>query len=230
MKLPSNKWSDILAPQLSLPYFQTLHQFIISEYEEQIIYPNQEQLFTALELTDYDDVKVVILGQDPYHGENQAHGLAFSVPNETPLPPSLKNIYKELSNDLQVDTSNFSGNLTSWAKQGVLLLNTVLSVRKGEAFSHKQKGWEIFTDEIITSLNAKEEPIIFVLWGKPAQQKKSLIAEHHIVLEGVHPSPLSAYRGFFGSKPFSNINNLLISNGQAPINWLTLSTQSLTLF
>lgn len=230
MILPSNKWSEILAPQLTLPYYQALHQFIISEYEQQIIYPKQEQLFAALELTDYDDVKVVILGQDPYHGEKQAHGLAFSVPNGIALPPSLKNIYKELSEDLSIDTSNFSGDLSSWARQGVLLLNTVLSVRKGEAFSHKQKGWEIFTDAIIESLNDKKAPIIFVLWGKPSQQKKSLIAKHHIILEGVHPSPLSAYRGFFGSKPFSKINECLAANEQSPIHWHTLTAHTPTLF
>lgn len=222
MQLPTNKWGDILASQLSLPYYQALHQFIISEYDEEIIYPPQHNLFTALELTDFDEVKVVILGQDPYHGEHQAHGLSFSMPQGTSLPPSLKNIFKELETDLEVSLAHKCGDLSGWAKQGVLLLNTVLTVKKGQAFSHKQKGWETFTDFIISQLNSREEPIIFVLWGKPAQQKKRLLSPHHIIIEAVHPSPLSAYRGFFGNRPFSSINEHLIKLGQKPINWLEL--------
>jgi len=225
MYLPSNLWGQRLSSQVNLPYFQSLYEFIIAEYANHKIYPKHEQIFTALELTDYDQVKVVILGQDPYHGEHQAHGLAFSVPATTPLPPSLKNMYKELEADLNVSLKDKAGDLTGWAKQGVLLLNTVLTVRAGEAFSHKQKGWEQFTDYIISSLNEKSDPIIFVLWGKPAQLKKKLISKHHIIIEAVHPSPLSAYRGFFGSKPYSTINNYLQQLGKQPINWLQLNNK-----
>ena len=230
MQLPSNMWGTILASQTTLPYYESLHQFIISEYANNVIYPKQEHIFNALTLTDFNDVKVVILGQDPYHGENQANGLAFSVQQGVSLPPSLKNIYKELSTDLNVDTDYLSGDLSGWAKQGVLLLNTVLTVKKSEAFSHKQKGWETFTDFIISSLNTKKEPIVFVLWGKPAQAKRKLIDSHHIIIEGVHPSPLSAYRGFFGSKPFSRVNDELCKHGQTPIDWLQLLPEELTLF
>lgn len=226
MQLPTNKWGQVLSSQQTLPYFQNLRQFIISEYTTHKIYPKQENIFTALKLTDFDEVKVVILGQDPYHGEHQAHGLSFSVQAGIPLPPSLRNMYKELEADLNVDMDGFSGDLSGWAKQGVLLLNTVLTVRAGEAFSHKQKGWERLTDFIISSLSEQEEPIIFVLWGKHAQQKKQLIAPHHMTIEAVHPSPLSAFRGFFGSKPYSTINNALLALGKEPINWLTLTKQT----
>ena len=222
MQLPNNKWGTLLAPQLELPYFQQLRSFIIAEYDKHTVYPKKEHIFEALKLTDFDDVKVVILGQDPYHGPNQAHGLAFSVQPNIPLPPSLRNIFKELEQDLNITLATTHGDLTGWAKQGVLLLNTVLTVRAGEANSHKHKGWENFTDEIIKLLGEREKPIVFMLWGKPAQAKRKWIGKHHIVLESVHPSPLSAYRGFFNSKPFSHINNGLAQLDEQAINWTAL--------
>ena len=183
------------------------------------IYPEVQDIFNALKYTAYNDVKVVILGQDPYHGPNQAHGLSFSVKAGVSIPPSLLNIYKELNNDLGCYIPN-NGYLKKWADQGVLLLNTVLTVRAGEANSHKNKGWEHFTNKIITLLNEKTEPIVFILWGNNAQTKQSLITNPiHYIIKSVHPSPLSAYRGFFNSKPFSNTNNFLISKGKKPIDW-----------
>lgn len=218
MQLPNNQWGHILKEEFHKPYFEQLSQFINSEYEQHIIYPPKNQIFRALQLTDYADTKVLILGQDPYHGADQAEGLAFSVPSHMPLPPSLRNIMKERASDIGI-TENSNGSLVNWAKQGVLLLNTVLTVRSGEANSHQQSGWELFSDAIISALSEKEEPIIFVLWGKPAQRKKRLIAPHHIIVESAHPSPLAAYRGFFGSKPFSKINEQLVALGQTPIEW-----------
>ncbi|HIW34189.1 MAG TPA: uracil-DNA glycosylase [Candidatus Paenibacillus intestinavium] len=218
MQLPNNQWGQILQAEYNKSYFEQLLQFINLEYEQHIIYPSKNQIFHALQLTDYDKTRVVILGQDPYHGEGQAQGLAFSVENHLPLPPSLRNIMKERFSDVAIADSG-NGSLEKWAKQGVLLLNTVLTVRAGEANSHQKKGWELFTDAIITKLSNKEEPLIFVLWGKPAQHKKQLIAPHHIIVESVHPSPLAAYRGFFGSKPFSKINEHLNSLGHQPIDW-----------
>lgn len=218
MHFPNNNWNLILQAEYSKSYFEQLLQFIELEYEQHIIYPPKNQIFQALHLTDYDNTKVVILGQDPYHGEGQAEGLAFSVANHLPLPPSLRNILKERASDIAIAESS-NGSLEKWATQGVLLLNTVLTVRAGEANSHQKKGWELFTDAIISKLSEKEEPVIFVLWGKPAQLKKRLIASHHIIVESVHPSPLAAYRGFFGSKPFSKINKHLISLGHPPIDW-----------
>jgi len=218
MQLPNNEWGTLLQQELSKTYYKQLHQYIIAEYSSSIIYPLQHHIFRALELTDYSDTHVVILGQDPYHGEGQAHGLAFSVQPPVPPPPSLKNMFKELESDLGIAAPQH-GNLEGWAKQGVLLLNTVLTVRAGEANSHQGKGWETFTDEIIRLLSKREEPVIFVLWGKPAQTKKKIIAQHHIIIESAHPSPLAAYRGFWGSKPFSTINQYLSELGQQPIHW-----------
>lgn len=218
MKLPSNEWGKLLQQEQLKPYYKQLQQFIITEYSTLNIYPKQDHLFRALELTDYSDTRVVILGQDPYHGEGQAHGLAFSVQPNVKLPPSLRNMFKELENDLGIAAPQH-GNLEGWARQGVLLLNTVLTVRAGEANSHQGKGWEVFTDEVIQLLSKRENPVIFVLWGKPAQAKKKLIAAHHIIIESVHPSPLAAYRGFFGSKPYSTINRHLAELGQQAIAW-----------
>lgn len=212
-------WREILGEELEQPFFQELNEFLETEYKNHIIYPNQEDIFNSFRYTPYSHVKVVILGQDPYHGPNQAHGLSFSVKQGAPLPPSLKNIYKELSADIGCDISN-NGYLKKWADQGVLLLNTVLTVRHGEANSHKGKGWEVFTDKVINKLNEREAPIIFLLWGRPAQSKQKLInpAKHYII-HSAHPSPLSAHRGFFGSKPFSKINSLLEQMNQKGIDW-----------
>ena len=185
----------------------------------QKIHPDMYHIYEALELTPYEEVKVVILGQDPYHGENQAHGLSFSVQPGVKIPPSLRNIYKELYDDLGIAPVQH-GNLVSWAKQGVLLLNTVLTVREGQAYSHRGKGWERLTDTIIEKLNEREKPIVFILWGKPAQEKIKMIDKsRHIIITSPHPSPLSASRGFFGSKPFSKTNDALLALGEEPIDW-----------
>ncbi|HAP8547220.1 uracil-DNA glycosylase, partial [Enterococcus faecium] len=189
------------------------------EYASQKIHPDMYHIYEALELTPYEEVKVVILGQDPYHGENQAHGLSFSVQPGVKIPPSLRNIYKELYDDLGIAPVQH-GNLVSWAKQGVLLLNTVLTVREGQAYSHRGKGWERLTDTIIEKLNEREKPIVFILWGKPAQEKIKMIDKsRHIIITSPHPSPLSASRGFFGSKPFSKTNDALLALGEEPIDW-----------
>lgn len=218
-KLLTNSWQTILSDEFTKPYYQKLWQFLEQEFAHQTVYPKKEQIFAALNLTPYEDVKVVILGQDPYHGPNQAHGLAFSVQPGVKTPPSLQNIYKEMVTDLGCQPVAH-GNLTSWAQQGVLLLNTVLTVRSGAANSHQGKGWEQFTDEIIRKLNQREEPVVFVLWGKPAQTKVKMIdTKKHPVITAPHPSPLSAYRGFFGSKPFSKANAALEKLGKAPIAW-----------
>lgn len=218
-----NKWCEILRPAMETESFRKLKVFLKKEYEEELIYPKKEDLWTAFEWTDYEDVKVVILGQDPYHGKGQSHGLSFSVQPGIKIPPSLRNIYKELEEDLQISPANH-GYLKEWAKQGVFLLNTVLTVRAGQAGSHRGKGWEELTDLAISSLNQKDKPIIFILWGAEAKKKRNLIDENkHFVLSSVHPSPLSAYRGFFGSKPFSKANQLLAQTGQKQINW-TLSS------
>jgi uracil-DNA glycosylase len=215
----TNDWSQLLADQFTQPYFLKLQQFIEEEYATKTVYPKKEEIFTALNATSYQDTKVVILGQDPYHGEGQAHGLSFSVkPGVTP-PPSLKNIFKELKEDLGCEIPKH-GFLLEWAKQGVLLLNTILTVRAGEPLSHKKKGWEKFTDRIIQLLNQREKPMVFLLWGKPAQEKKKLITNpRHLIIETAHPSPLSAKRGFFGSKPFSKANAFLRENGLEEIDW-----------
>lgn len=212
-------WKDVLAVEKDQNYFKQVMNFVADRRKHTTVYPPQKDVFNALKYTEYDQVKVVILGQDPYHGPNQAHGLSFSVQDGVALPPSLLNIFKELQNDLGIPISH-TGNLTSWAKQGVLLLNTVLTVEAGLANSHKNQGWEQFTDNVIKRLNEREKRIIFVLWGRPAQAKASLITNpQHIILKAPHPSPLSAHRGFFGSRPFSQINQLLIESNQEPIAW-----------
>ena len=214
----NKKWDIILKEEFHKPYFKELGIFVKQEYKHKQIFPPYENIFDALRFTDYDEVKVVILGQDPYHGLGEAHGLSFSVHNNIKTPPSLINILKELKNDLNIERTE--SDLSDWAKQGVLLLNSIMTVEKDKPLSHKNKGWEIFTDTIIKKLNDREEPVIFVLWGSFARSKKEYITnKHHIILESVHPSPLSASRGFFGSKPFSKINNNLISRRKNPIKW-----------
>ena len=219
MVVIGNDWDEIIGEEFKKDYYIRLREFLKEEYAKHTVYPDMYSIFNALKLTPYKDVRVVILGQDPYHEPNQAHGLCFSVQDGTPLSPSLKNIYKELEADLGIPPSK-SGDLTRWAKQGVLLLNTVLTVRRGEANSHKGKGWELLTDEIIRKLNDKTEPIVFILWGANARSKKSLITNPiHGIIESAHPSPLSAFNGFFGSRPFSRANKFLILNRIPPINW-----------
>lgn len=215
----TNKWDIVLKDVFSDPKYLKLQEFLNEEYEHNTVYPLRENIYSALKLTDYDDVKVVVIGQDPYHEPNQAHGLAFSVLDGIKLPPSLKNIYKEIEVDLGLNMSS-SGNLTNWAKQGVLLLNNVLTVRAHEANSHKKKGWEFVTDSIVKKLNEREESIIFVFWGNNAKSKEVLVTNpNHIVLKAPHPSPLSAYHGFFGCKHFSKINDILKEKGLEEINW-----------
>lgn len=214
----NKKWDVILANEFKKPYFKELGIFVKDEYKRKIIYPKYSNIFNALRYTDYDEVKVVILGQDPYHGENEAHGLSFSVMDNVPRPPSLVNIFKELENDLNIRKQG--NNLESWARQGVLLLNSIMTVEKDRPLSHKNKGWEIFTDNIISLLNKREKPVVFVLWGSYARSKKELITNNrHYIIESVHPSPLSANRGFFGSKPFSKINKFLEKNNIKKIKW-----------
>lgn len=212
------KFKEIIEQEYNKDYYQELHDFVEREYSCKTIFPPKENIFRALSLCDYDDIKVVILGQDPYHELHQANGLAFSVTKDVKIPPSLVNIYKELHDDLGVDIPNH-GDLTSWAKQGVLLLNNVLTVEEGKANSHAKKGWEIFTLNIVKALNDREKPLVFILWGKNAIEKKKYISDKHLVLTSPHPSPLSSYRGFFGSKPFSKTNDFLIENGVKPIEW-----------
>ena len=212
-------WNEILAEEMQKDYYQELQAFVQKRRAEVRVFPEEKNVFTALELTPFESVKVVILGQDPYHGFGQAHGLSFSVQKGIPLPPSLKNIYKELLEDIGGELPT-EGDLSHWAQQGVLLLNTVLTVEEGNANSHKGKGWERLTNRLIESLNELKHPVIFILWGKPAQDKEKLITNsNHVILKAPHPSPLSAYRGFFGSKPFSKVNDILIQQGQTPIRW-----------
>jgi uracil-DNA glycosylase len=219
MQILKNDWENLLEEEFKKDYYLRLRKFLINEYRTRIIYPNMYDIFNALHYTAYKDVKVVILGQDPYHGPNQAHGLSFSVKPGVPAPPSLMNIYKELHDDLGCYIPN-NGYLKKWTDQGVMLLNTVLTVRAGEANSHKDMGWEHFTDKVISLLNEREDPIVFILWGKNAQSKLSIINNpKHFIIKSVHPSPLSANRGFFGSKPFSRANNFLVSIGKEPIDW-----------
>ena len=214
-----NDWNELLKDEFSKDYYLSLREFLKNEYTTKIIYPDKYDIFNALHYTSYKDVKVVILGQDPYHGPNQAHGLSFSVSPGVKIPPSLLNIYKELNSDLECYIPN-NGYLKKWADQGVLLLNTSLTVRAGEANSHKNKGWAIFTAKIISLINEKTDPVVFLLWGNNAINKKKLITnKQHLILSSTHPSPLSASRGFFGSKPFSKINKFLISVNKAPIDW-----------
>ena len=219
MALIGNTWDGLLEDQFRAEYYLKLREFLKQEYATQTIYPDMYQIFNALKITDYDKVKAVILGQDPYHGEGQAHGLCFSVQRGIQLPPSLKNIYKEMEADLGIPPVA-DGDLTAWAEQGVLLLNTVLTVRGGLAASHKGQGWEQFTDRVISLLNERTAPMVFILWGSHARAKKELISNPaHLVLEAAHPSPLSAHNGFFGCRHFSKTNEFLKRIGQEPINW-----------
>lgn len=216
----NNSWDLILKDEFNSQYYQNLRQFLKKEYFTRTIYPPMDDIFNAFKYTDYNDVKAVILGQDPYHGAGQAHGLCFSVKKGIKPPPSLINIYKEQKTDLNIDQPFDSGDLTKWAKQGVLLLNTVLTVRESQPNSHKGMGWEQLTDRVIEILNNREKPVVFILWGANARSKKKLITNpNHLIIESAHPSPLSAYNGFFGSKPFSRTNEFLIKNGQKPIDW-----------
>jgi len=216
-KILKNDWAEYLEEEFKKDYYLELRRFLIEEYRRHVVYPDMYDIFNALHYTAYSDTKVVILGQDPYHGPGQAHGLSFSVKPGITSPPSLQNIFKELKDDLGCPIPN-NGYLVDWAKQGVLLLNTVLTVRQGMPNSHRGKGWEQFTDQVIRTLNNREKPVVFILWGKNAQDKKSLItAPRHFIIESPHPSPYSANRGFFGSRPFSKANTFLISIGSKDI-------------
>lgn len=214
-------WHAVLGNFFETPVFNALREFLHTEKRAgKIIYPPGPQIFAAFEQTPFENVKVVILGQDPYHGPGQAHGLCFSVNNGIPVPPSLRNIFQELTADIEGFVIPTSGNLTAWANQGVLLLNATLTVRQGEAGSHQKRGWEEFTDEVIRTLSAKKEHVVFMLWGAYAQSKSSLIdTRKHLILQAPHPSPLSAHRGYLGCKHFSKANQWLIQNGQTPVNW-----------
>ena len=219
MAMINNDWLEVLSPEFHKPYYQSLYTFIKEEYARGTVYPPADDIFNAFHLTPLHQVKVLILGQDPYHEEGQAHGLSFSVKPGVALPPSLVNIYQELHDDIGCPIPK-SGYLKKWADQGVLLLNTLLTVRAHQAFSHKGRGWEEFTDAAIRGLNTQDRPIVFILWGSPARAKKSMLNNpHHLILESPHPSPLSAYRGFFGSRPFSKANAFLEANGVEPIDW-----------
>lgn len=219
MGMIENDWLEAVGGEFKKPYYAQLYKFIREEYNTRVIYPPAEDIFNALHLTPLNQVKVLILGQDPYHNEGQAHGLCFSVKPQVEIPPSLENIYKELQTDLGCDIPN-NGYLVKWAKQGVLMLNTVLTVRAHQANSHQGRGWEQFTDAIIQAVNAQERPIVYMLWGRPAQSKISMLTNpKHLILKAPHPSPLSAYRGFFGCKHFSQANAFLEKNGIEPIDW-----------
>ena len=216
-----NDWDDVLAGEFDKEYYRKLRAFLIEEYRNHTVYPDMNDIFNALKYTPYSKVKAVILGQDPYHEPGQAHGMAFSVRDGTEQPPSLVNIFKELQEDIGIARpAPDHGCLIPWAEEGVLLLNTVLTVREHEANSHKGKGWEQFTDRIIELLNERPEPVVFILWGRNARDKKALITEgRHLILEGAHPSPLSAYNGFFGGRYFSRTNEFLAEQGTGEINW-----------
>ena len=217
--LLQNDWAEYLHKAFTKDYYLRLREYLMHEYREYTIYPSMNDIFNALNFTPFKMVKAVIIGQDPYHGPNQAHGLSFSVQPGVPIPPSLRNIYKELASDLGYEPPQH-GHLEKWAQEGVLLLNNVLTVRAGVAHSHQGKGWEHFTNEVIRQLNEKDHPIVYLLWGAAAKKKKNLIdTDKHFIVESVHPSPLSAHRGFFGSRPFSKTNELLIKSGLSPINW-----------
>lgn len=219
MTILNNDWAELLNDEFEKPYYQSLRQFLKQEYGGRVIYPDMHHIYSALHLTPYHKVKVVVLGQDPYHGPGQAHGLSFSVRPGIKPPPSLQNIMKELHDDLGCAIPRH-GYLGHWAEQGVLLLNSVLTVRKGEANSHQGMGWEMFTDRVIEVLNNREQPMVFILWGKYAQEKAARItAKHHGIIRSPHPSPFSAHRGFLGSKPFSRANDFLKSNGMSPVDW-----------
>lgn len=214
-----NDWDNLLKDEYNKDYFKDLEKFVLKEYNAKTIYPKINEVYNAFRYTSFNDIKVVIIGQDPYHGENQAEGLCFSVKKGVQKPPSLVNIFKELHDDLGYAIPK-NGSLVSWTKEGVLLLNAVLTVEKDKAASHKGKGWERFTDEVIKIINKKDTPVVFILWGSYARSKKELITnKKHFIIESAHPSPLSAYNGFFGSKPFSKANTFLIEHGLKPINW-----------
>ena len=220
MSMLTNDWQVAVKDEFQKPYYKELYNFVKEEYSTKVVYPPSDDIFNAMHLTPLNDVKVLLLGQDPYHNVNQAHGLSFSVlPSQPEIPPSLQNIYKELNSDLGCYIPN-NGYLEKWAKQGVLLLNTVLTVRAHEANSHKGMGWEKFTDAIIQAVNAQDRPVVYLLWGKPAQSKIPMLNNpKHLILKAPHPSPLSAYRGFFGCKHFSQANEFLKANGVEPIDW-----------
>ena len=219
MGMITNDWLEELGAEFQKPYYKELYSFVLNEYNTTQVFPPANDIFNAFHFTPLSEVKVVIIGQDPYHNVGQAHGLCFSVKPEMAIPPSLVNIYKELNSDLGCEIPN-NGYLVKWAKQGILMLNTVLTVRAHMANSHRGKGWETFTDAAIKALNTQDRPIVFILWGRPAQMKRSMLNNpKHLILEAPHPSPLSAYRGFFGSKPFSKTNSYLEEHGVGPIDW-----------
>lgn len=219
MAMIDNDWLEVLGVEFRKPYYKELYQFVKNEYDSTQVFPPADDIFNAFHLTPLKEVKVVIIGQDPYHNVGQAHGLCFSVKPDVEIPPSLVNIYQELRDDLGCYIPN-NGYLVKWAKQGVLMLNTVLTVRAHMANSHRGKGWEEFTDAAIRALNTQDRPIVFILWGRPAQMKRSMLNNpNHLILEAPHPSPLSAYRGFFGSKPFSKTNQFLQEHGEQAIDW-----------
>ena len=219
MSMLMNDWKDALASEFTKDYYKQLFMFVRDEYSKYTIYPKADDIFNAFHLTPLADVKVVIIGQDPYHNQGQAHGLCFSVERGVDIPPSLANIYKELHDDIGCPIPHH-GKLTKWAEQGVLMLNTVLTVRAHQAASHKGMGWEQFTDAAIQAIETQDRPIVYILWGRPAAQKKKMITNpKHLILVAPHPSPLSSYRGFFGSKPFSKTNEYLSSQGVSPIDW-----------
>lgn len=219
MAMIDNDWLSVLNPEFRKPYYRNLYEFVKKEYNSTQVFPPSDDIFNAFHLTPLSEVKVVVIGQDPYHEPGQAHGLCFSVKPGVDIPPSLVNIYKELQDDLGCYIPD-NGYLVKWARQGVLMLNTVLTVRAHRANSHQGKGWEEFTDAAIRALNTQDRPIVFILWGKPAQMKKSMLNNpNHLILEAPHPSPLSAYRGFFGSRPFSKTNAFLKEHGAEPIDW-----------
>lgn len=220
MAMITNDWLDAIRPEFGKPYYRELFEFVKEEYSRVVVYPPADDIFNAFHFTPLSEVKVLILGQDPYHNVHQAHGLSFSVPpDQQEIPPSLQNIYKELQDDLGCKIPSH-GYLKKWADKGVLLLNTVLTVRAHQAGSHQGKGWEKFTDAVIQAVNAQDRPIVYLLWGKPAQSKAGMLTNpKHLVLKAPHPSPLSAYRGFFGCKHFSRTNEFLQSHGVEPIDW-----------
>lgn len=220
MGMIKNDWLKVVDVEMKKDYYKSLYLFLKEEYSKVLVFPPSEDIFNAFHYTPLSKVKVVILGQDPYHERGQAEGLSFSVPKGVKIPPSLSNIYKELNSDLGLSLPNH-GHLKKWADQGVLLLNTVLTVREGQAFSHREKGWEGFTDAVIKAINEEDRPIVYLLWGKAAEAKKAMLNNpKHLILTSPHPSPFSASRGFFGCKHFSKTNNFLIENGENPIDWL----------
>lgn len=224
--MANTDWNAIFEAEAAKPYWSDLQSFVTAERRDGTVYPPESEVFAAFDLTPLDQVKVVILGQDPYHGPGQAHGLSFSVGQDQRIPPSLANIFKECQSDLGLEPPS-SGSLVGWAQQGVLLLNTCLTVRAAEAASHRGKGWELLTDRVIEAINLLDRRVVFILWGTPARKKSKLIDQgRHWVLESPHPSPLSAYRGFFGSAPFSQVNKALIADGQDPVSWGLTSSDS----